>query len=319
MRIAVCSPIVRNEMLDLMSRTPGLEAYPCEVADLPAAAREADGIVVGSFNYGPELAAALAQPGARTRWLQMLTAGYETVKTYGAPAHCLVSNAGDAWSPNVAEHVMALALALTRCLAQCAAAQQAGRWNAPVRNGVRSLQGARLLVVGMGSIGREVAIRAKAFGMAVAGVNRSGRPVAEADVMYPASRLHEALAMADVIVIAAPSSPQTRGLIGRAELAVCRPDALLINVARGDLVDSEALLEALRAGRLGGAGLDVTDPEPLPHGHPLWSEPGVIITPHLGGAGSPDQMLRLARHVADNAARFAAGEAPLNLVAINRA
>lgn len=316
MRIAVCSPVLLDDMLALMAANPEIEAWACEPGDLPAATREADAIVLGSFHYGPELAAALAAPQARTRWLQLLTAGYETLDLHGAPAGCLVSNAGDVWSPSVAEHVFALMLGLARCARQCADDQQAGRWNAPVRHQVRSLAGSRMLIVGMGSIGRETAVRARAFGMSVAGVNRTGRPVAEADVMYPVERLHAALADADVILIAAPSTPETRRMIGRAELAVCKPDALLINVARGDLVDSDALLAALRAGKIGGAGLDVTDPEPLPQGHPLWAEPNVIITPHLGGAASPAYMERLARHVAENAARFAAGETPLALVQI---
>ncbi|GHE51720.1 dihydrofolate reductase [Camelimonas fluminis] len=316
MRIAVCSPILLDDMLTLMAATPGIEAWACEPGDLPAATREADAIVLGSFHYGPELGAALAAPQARTRWLQLLTAGYETLDMHGVPARCLVSNAGDVWSPSVAEHVFSLMLGLARCARQCAADQQAGRWNAPVRHQVRSLAGARLLIIGMGGIGRETAVRARAFGMSVAGVNRSGRPVAEADVMYPVGRLHAALAEADVIVVAAPSTPETRSMIGREQLAVCKPDALLINVARGDLVDSDALLEALRAGKIGGAGLDVTDPEPLPQGHPLWAEPNVIVTPHLGGAASPAYMTRLARHVAENAARFAAGETPFAVVRV---
>lgn len=316
MRIAVCSPVALDEMLTLLAGARGIEAWPCAVVDLAAATREADAIVLGSFHYGPQLAAALAAPEARTRWLQLLTAGYETLDQYGLPARCAVSNAGDVWSPSVAEHVFTLILGLARRARQCAADQQAGRWNATVRQQVRSLAGARMLIVGMGSIGRETAMRARAFGMSVAGVNRTGRPVAEADVIYPAGRLGEALAEADVIVVAAPSTPETRGMIGREQLALCKPEALLINVARGDLVDSGALLGALRAGRIGGAGLDVTDPEPLPHGHPLWDEPDVIITPHLGGAASPRYMSRLARHVADNAARFAAGETPRHLVQI---
>lgn len=316
MRIAICSPILRDDMLARLKDIPGLEAYGCEPADLARAAHEADGLVLLGMHYDAALADALAAPEARVRWMQLLTAGYETLEAFGVPAHCAVSNAGDVWSASVAEHVMALTLALMRRFPETAEAQVAAQWNAGLRVRVRSLYGARLLVVGMGSIGREVASRAHAFGMWVGGVNRSGRPVEGADAIYPASRLHEALGQADIVVIAAPSGPETRGLIGQAELAACRPGAMLINVARGDLIDSAALIAALDAGHLGGAGLDVTEPEPLPPGDPLWRRRDVMITPHIGGAASPAYMMRLSEHVARNIVAFASGDTPTHLVKI---
>lgn len=316
MRIAVCSPILRDDMFARMQDIPGLKAYACEPADLARAAHDADALVLGSFHYDAALSAALRAPGARARWIQLLTAGYETLEAFGVPERCVVSNAGDVWSASVAEHVMALTLALMRRFRETEAAQAAAHWDAGLRVRVRSLAGARIVIVGMGSIGREVAVRAHAFGMWVGGINRTGRPVDGADAIYPVSRLHEALAEADVVVIAAPSGPETRGLIGAAELAACRPGAMLINVARGDLVDSAALIAALDAGALGGAGLDVTDPEPLPPEHPLWRRPDVIITPHIGGAASPEYLLRLSQHIARNAAAFAAGKPPTHIVQI---
>lgn len=316
MRIAICSPILRDDMIARLDNIPNLEAYACEPAGLVQAAHEADGLVLLGMHYDAALAAALAAPGARVRWIQLLTAGYETMEVFGVPERCAVSNAGDVWSASVAEHVMALTLALMRRFRETEQAQLASQWNAGLRVRVRSLYGARLLVVGMGSIGREVATRAHAFGMWVGGVNRSGRPVAGADAIYPVARLHEALGEADVIVIAAPSGPETRGLIGPAELAACRPGAILVNVARGDLVDSAALIAALDAGRLGGAALDVTEPEPLPSDDPLWQRPDVIITPHIGGAASAEYLTRLSQHVALNAAAFAAGDTPSHLVKI---
>lgn len=314
MRIAVCSPILRDDMLARLRDIHDMEAFACEPQDLVHAVQEADALVCASFHYDAILASALAAPTAKVRWIQLLTAGYETLETWGVPERCAVSNAGDVWSASVAEHVMALTLALMRRLRETEAAQKDARWDGGLRVRVRSLYGARLVVVGMGSIGREVAARARAFGMWVGGVNRSGRHVGGIDSIFPRSRLHEALGEADVIVVAAPSGPETLGLIGAAELAACRRGAMLINVARGDLVDHTALVNALDTGHLGGVGLDVTDPEPLPPEHPLWRRPDVIITPHIGGAASVEYMARLSEHIAGNARALAQGRLPGNII-----
>ena len=123
------------------------------------------------------------------------------------------------------------------------------------------------------------------WGLRIVGVSRSGRPVDGFERVAPVSDLLEVLPEADVVVLAAPSTPETAGLIGREELAAMPAHAWLVNVARGQLVDTDALVDALAAGEIEGAALDVTDPEPLPDGHPLWTEPRALISPHRANYG----------------------------------
>jgi phosphoglycerate dehydrogenase-like enzyme len=160
----------------------------------------------------------------------------------------------------------------------------------------------------MGSIGGELARRARAFGMHVTGVSRSGRAHPDADQVLPVSCLHEALSQADFVVCAVPGSPTNTGLIGASELAACSRQTVIVNLGRGNVIDTPALLHALQTGTIAGAALDVTDPEPLPYGHPLWQMPNVIISPHLGGAAPERYYDRLAHHVVHNLQARLAGQ-----------
>jgi D-3-phosphoglycerate dehydrogenase len=193
-------------------------------------------------------------------------------------------------------------LAGARRLAECARAQT---WTDPP---ARPLDGATVAIVGAGGIGRALMGLLAPLDVEVLAVTRRGR-----DGTLPADRLLEVLPDADHVVIAAPATPDTRHLVGAAELDAMRDDAWLVNVARGSLVDTDALVAALAAGAIGGAALDVTDPEPLPDGHPLWSEQRALITPHIA---NPAATLRryLARHVEENVRRFARGEKLLAVI-----
>jgi phosphoglycerate dehydrogenase-like enzyme len=177
-----------------------------------------------------------------------------------------------------------------------------------------TLEGLTAAIVGYGSIGRAFARLAKAFGMRVVGLSRSARPDGLADEVRPAGELAAVLGRADVVVVAAPHSAETDRMIGAAQLAACRRGAILINLARGGLVDQQALVAALRSGQLGGAGLDVTDPEPLPAGDPLWDCPNVLVTPHVAGSSGHVGRARLAAFVSGNVARFVADEPPAHVV-----
>jgi phosphoglycerate dehydrogenase-like enzyme len=231
----------------------------------------------------------------RVRWVQLPAAGVENWLDRAADGRQWTSAAG-AYGLPVAEHALALLLAGARRLADCARAQT---WIDPR---AMPLDGSTVAIVGAGGIGRVLIKLLEPLDVEVLAVTRRGR-----DGTLPADRLGEILPAAHHVVIAAPATPDTRHIIGAAELDAMRDDAWLVNVARGSLVDTDALVAALAAGSIAGAALDVTDPEPLPDGHPLWSEPRALITPHIA---NPAATLRryLARHVGENVGRFARGE-----------
>jgi phosphoglycerate dehydrogenase-like enzyme len=231
----------------------------------------------------------------RVRWIQLPAAGVEPWIDRVGDARQWTSAAG-AYSRPVAEHALALMLAGARGLVACA---RADHWEEPA---IVPLEGATVAVVGAGGIGRALIAMLAPFEVEVLAVTRRG-----ADGTLPADRLHEVWPVAHHVVIAAPATSSTRHLVGERELAAMREDAWLVNVARGSLVDTDALVSALADGAIAGAALDVTDPEPLPDGHPLWREPRALITPHV--ANPPASLRRyLAERVRENVARFAAGE-----------
>jgi phosphoglycerate dehydrogenase-like enzyme len=197
-----------------------------------------------------------------------------------------VTNPRGIFATPMAEHAMGLLLALARNFPDSVRHQdrahwgQQDIWDEPQQ--LTELKGKVLLVIGFGTIGQELARRAKVFDMSVWAVNRSGKTASEslADRIVPVSQLAEALPHADFVVIAAPETPDTKHLIGAAEISRMKASARLINLARGSLLEEGALLCALQQNRLGGAALDVTSVEPLPPDSPLWTAPRLFITPH---------------------------------------
>jgi phosphoglycerate dehydrogenase-like enzyme len=216
--------------------------------------------------------------------------------------------------PAIADHTMAMLLALTRSLATTHDAKREARWSRDDDATRIALEGRTMLVVGLGGIGTEIAKRAHAFGMRVIALRRGDDPApAFVERLGKPGELLAMLPEADVVAIAVPLTPETDGLFGPEAFAAMRKGSYLLNIARGKVVRTEALLAALREGRLAGAGLDVTDPEPLPSDHPLWKERNVIITPHIAA----DAELTTARAWAlelENMRRFERGEALLNVV-----
>jgi phosphoglycerate dehydrogenase-like enzyme len=251
-------------------------------------------------------------------WAQSGSAGVERYLALeglvGEP-RIVLTNMRGVHGPAIADHVFAMLLVLTRDLRFHLANQSTGTWGR-AGSGQRpiALQGRTLLVVGLGGIGSEVAARGHGFGMRVLATRRSAAPKPPIiEYVGTPEELPELLAQADVVVICLPLTPETEGLFDAKTLAAMKPGAYLLNIGRGRIVDTQALVEALRSGHLGAAGLDVTDPEPLPADHPLWRMPNVIITPHV----SNDAELTDARADAlrvENIRRFGAGEPLLNVV-----
>lgn len=260
----------------------GPEAAPELVAAADAGgarlvAEPTDAEIIVWFGGGPQDFAEIAHPGIR--WVQLPNAGVEPWFEAGviSPAHTFTSAAGS-YAPVVAEHTLALLLAAAKHLPALA---RATTWTAPTPT---TLRGARVGIVGCGGIGRELIRLLEPLGAEILAITRSGTPVPGARTTSTPDGLHDLLGQSDYVVLAAPTTPATQSLIGGPELAAMRPSAWLVNIGRGALVDTDALVAALRSGAIAGAALDVTDPEPLPDGHPLWAEPRAMITPHTANS-----------------------------------
>lgn len=253
----------------------------------------------------------------RLSWVQSWSAGVDRYLSLeglmGDGAVAFTSMKG-AHGPVIAEHVFAMLLAGERGLFAHHAAQLEGRWDRAAGGRHGALSGATLLVVGMGGIGTEVARRADAFDMEVLATVRTPREAPPfVDELGLAGDLDRLLPRADFVVVCLPLTDETRGLFGPERIARMRPGAVLVNVARGPIVDTDALLAALESGHLRGACLDVTDPEPLPASHPLWAREDVLITPHV--AGQAELTAERRREIfRENVRRWAAGQPLRNLV-----
>jgi phosphoglycerate dehydrogenase-like enzyme len=228
----------------------------------------------------------------------------------------IITNSRGMSAGTIAEHVLAVTLALFRQLPRAWDGQASRTWtqNAIGATGNRTIAGSRVLVVGLGSIGRAAAVRFDGLGAVVTGVRRSAAtPPPGVAAVHPPAALLDLLPDADVVVVSAPHTPETRRMFGRRQLSAMRRDAILVNVSRGQLVDEAALADALAGGVIGGAALDVFEREPLPPDSPLWSSPNLLITPHTAGFRR-DHWNATVALFADNLRRFERGEPLRNLV-----
>jgi cyclase len=252
------------------------------------------------------------------RWIQVGHAGVEKDLTPELRASKVVlTNTQRLYGPNVADQALALLLSLTRGVKRGSHSEYGGAvWDA-LKKDVKpqELRGKTMLIVGLGGIGTQVAKRAHGFGMRVMAIDPSDKIAKPLFVfsIAPPAQLMAALPKADVVVVACPLTKETRGMFGKAQFAAMKPTAYFVNVARGSIVQTADLVEALRGKKLAGAGLDVIDPEPLPGGHPLWQMPNVAISPHIGGQ-SPEARERQWRLWRENVRRFVAGERLLCVV-----
>ncbi|MEV0387118.1 D-isomer specific 2-hydroxyacid dehydrogenase family protein [Nonomuraea sp. NPDC050643] len=235
------------------------------------------------------------------RWVQLPHAGVERWADAGVITDQPVFTAATgSYGAPVAEHALALMLTAARGLHRLARTTSWGP------NTSKEFAGSTVAIAGCGGIGRALIRMMEPFGCTVVAVTDRAE-VPGASKIVPRARYREALPEADYVVVAAPATPDTRGMFGAREFALMRDDAWLVNVARGGLVVTGELVEALRAGHIGGAALDVTDPEPLPDGHPLWELDNVLITPHCANPRAA-YWRGLAERVTSNVRRFHAGE-----------
>ncbi len=238
------------------------------------------------------------------RLVQTLSAGVDTLVEH-LPSDVILCDGSGVHDASVSEWVVMATLAMRRHLPEYVLSQRDAAWQRA--SGGADLEGATVLILGYGSIGRAVEQRLEPFGARVVRVARRGR-----DGVHGVDELQGLLCDADVVVILLPLTAETHGMVDAGFLAAMREGALLVNAARGPIVDTDALLTALRSEHIQCA-LDVTDPEPLPDGHALWSAPGVLITPHIGGA--VERLFERAwRFAGEQVRRYVDGEPLLNIV-----
>jgi len=313
--ILLWSPL-DDYLADLLGASPAIRFTRVRsAADLAQQLPDADAIVMLGHFYTADVATLVRQQGRGLRWIQLTTAGYDGVTFHGVPELVAVTNAGHSHGPMVAEHAIMLLAALTRRLHLYAEPQSRHVFDRNIALPLATLEDSTVAILGYGGIGRETARRAKAFGARVIAIARSARNDEFADAIVPSSQLYAVLAEADSLIVTAALTEETKGMIDARALQAMKPGGVLVNIARGSIVDTAALIEALNSGHLSGAGLDVSDPEPPPPDHPLWPCPNLIVTPHVSGLGSPAVRRRIGALVMDNVGRFIAGETLAHLVA----
>lgn len=300
----------RNDIAEAMRAFPDIAfARPISLDTL---AQELDGaeiLLTSNRAYEAEAAQVIRTHGKALRWIQFTTSGLDKAIGFGLPSGVVVTNAAGLRAFSVAEHALFLMLALMRQSRMADAGQRAEQWvRDPITPQMDNLAGKHLLIIGTGAIGQEIARKAKAFDMQVTGLSRSTTPLPNFDSLRPRSDLIEAVAQADIVLMAANYDAETHEMMSRAAIAAMKPSAHFVNIARGALVDEAALVEALREKRIAGAGLDVTLIEPLPTQHELYTLPNVVLTPHVAGAGSQGTGAGMGKILSDNLRLWLKGE-----------
>ena len=307
-------PLTEEERAAFLAAAPDCEHIFIPVSNMsskglepPADVMERVTVIIGTVPA--------ASPAAcpKLKWLQTWSAGVNQFMPDGVlPQGAMLSSAVGAYGPAVSEHMFACLLSLLKRLPEYRDKQNAHQWAPGGR--VKTLQDATVLFLGTGDLGSHLAGLVKAMGARTVGLNRHPeRAVEHMDECHNIAELDALLPQADVVCMNLPETPETIHIMDGRRLGLMKPDAILLNSGRGTAVDCVALAEALKAGKLWGAALDVTEPEPLPAGHPLWDCPNLLLTPHVGGGDRMEGTVdRIAAIALDNLKRFLAGEPLLN-------
>ena len=283
---------------------PGIELVRTKTAeDTNQAITQAEVVVADPALVAPHLDRA-----AKLKWLQSTYAGVDSLFQDSSRRDYQLTRIKGVFGPMMAEYVLAHILARERHLLEVARQQQARKWQRAV---YRQLSDLTLGILGVGDIGSAVARAAGAFGMTVWGLRTRSEPVSGVERVFTPERLDEFLAGPDYLVNILPSTPDTRGLLSGATLDKCRPSAVFINIGRGDIIDEASLVRSVEQGWITGAVLDVFPDEPLPEDSPLWSMPGVTITPHVAALSLPGPITDVFEA---NLTRHQAGQPLLHLV-----
>jgi phosphoglycerate dehydrogenase-like enzyme len=300
-------------VVELAKSAPNVKIVPARGAGLEKEIIDADAMV------GVRLTPELLKEAKQLKWLHISSAG---VEPHGGQtglfpelieSNVVVTNAKNVYGPQIADHAFAFLLALTRKLNVTIPRQHLEEWPAG-RGGMFELDGKTAVVIGVGGIGSQIAQRAHGFGMKVIGVDIRDIPASNiVQRVVPPDMLDSVLPEADVVFVAVPHTKKSEGMMGARQFELMKQGSYFIAMSRGKIYDHQALVKALDSKRLAGAGLDATEPEPLPKGHALWKFTNVVITPHTSG-GSDNLQARQNHIVRENIRRFGAGLQLLNVV-----
>ena len=304
--IHIYSPFADALADNIRKRFPDLEIVSCW-GDDPLQEQLDELEVLFCFRPSKEV---LAQ-APRISWIMTVGAGVDSVlPNPGLREECVITNARGIHAAQISEYTMGVMLALALKLPEHMRNQVQSAWQLRPH---MIVEGKTMAVIGLGSIGKEIARKASALGLRVIGVRKHPVPVEHVEHVYGPDELHEALEDADFVVLIVALTPETRGLMGKAEFEAMKPGAFLINVARGPVVVEYDLVKALQNQVIAGAALDVFEKEPLPPESPLWDMDNVLITPHNAGI-RPDYIYAVANLFCDNLERYRAGQPLFNVV-----
>ncbi|MCI1955159.1 MAG: D-2-hydroxyacid dehydrogenase [Oscillospiraceae bacterium] len=301
-KIVVTFRLDEKQRAELEQTAPGCRICYTDGSRIPPDLMRQANVIFGNPDPG------LLASAEHLEWIQLGSAGADGYPAGTLPKGAVLTNASGAYGPSIGEYMVCVAMSLMLDLPRYRDNQKEHRWKNSHK--VRHIPGSVALSVGFGGIGREFAKRYHALGGHVIGVKRTaGEKPDYLDGLHTTAELDSLLPRADVVALSLPSTPETRYLFGKEKFARMKRDAILVNVGRGTAVDTGDLCEALRSGKIGGAALDVTDPEPLPADSPLWDLPNVIVTPHVsGGWDAPENFGRVFRISMENLGRYLRGE-----------
>ena len=309
---ALTNPRAEQDALSLQASFPSVRFVPASRKNWQAAVKDADAVLLNWEIPVDEL----LDGAPSLKWIQNEGAGVDHLLTGRLRTNdVVVTNTGGVHAVPIAEHVLGLIFAFARQFPDLGRAQAKHQWWRPARGKIFELQGQTLAVIGLGRIGLTLAQKAHGLGLRILGVRRNpkGELPSFVERVYPIDQINDALAQADHVAICLPLTPATHGLFDDTRFSQLRAGSYIYNIGRGGIIDQAALLRALESGRLAGAGLDVTSPEPLPAESPLWADPRIIITNHTSGDSSKnaDRILEVVR---DNIARSLRGDPLRNVV-----
>lgn len=306
--ITGADPVVQKQ---LESASPNVKIVPVTPDTVMKEIVDADAFI-------GEIKPDQVRAGKNLKWVQVMSAGVERVLHLSGgndlrDSNIILTNNQIVQGPEIADHALAMLLTLSRGINTFISHKQQELWQARPYSGIE-LNGRTAVVIGVGGIGTQIAVRAHAFGMEVIGVDPDDIPYSPfvKKVVKP-DQLNEVLPQADVVFVSAPHTPKSHKMMGPQQFELMKQGSYFVAVSRGGLYDLPALIKALDSKRLAGAGVDVTDPEPLPKGNPLWKFDNALITPHIAGRSDKDRA-RMIGTIQENIRRFADGRPLINVV-----